>query len=174
MASLPLNSMPCAVCGVETHRHQGWYLIADDRWRDRLRIFTWSGDLASEPGLQSACSRPHLKMLIACWLDQASLRLAHGREACSASAPLGPGELSAMETSAQFVGDLSIFRDDLSRGWTGSAEAFDAIVDALIPVENAVPVQAPPPLRRIPELSHTFSYEVSLQKAPAGAPSCRN
>jgi hypothetical protein len=137
-------------------------MIAEDQWRDRLRIFTWSAALASQPGFQGACSRAHLKMLIACWLDQASMRFAPETEEASTSAPPAPEELSAKEKSAHLVGELSIFRDAFSRGWTGSAETFDAIVDALIPVDNQRPVKAPRS-QRIPNLSQPFPYEVSLQ-----------
>jgi hypothetical protein len=162
MLSLISKRIPCSVCGVETLRHQGWYLIADDRWRDRLRIFSWSAALASQPRFQGACSRAHLKMLIACWLDQASMRLATDTDGASALAALGPEEISNMEKNAHLVGELSVFRDTFSRGWTGSGETFDAIVDALIPVDNQGPTKAKP-FQRIPNLSDAFPYGASLQ-----------
>ncbi len=157
MTSLFPKRIPCSICGVETLRHEGWYLVADDRWRDRLRIFTWDSALASQHGFKGACSRSHLKMLIACWLDQANLRLASENAAVSRPTPPGPRSLSAMEMSAHLVGELSIFRDAFSQGWTGSAETLDSIVDALIPVDNRAPVRA----KRFQPISK-FSYSSAL------------
>lgn len=127
--------LPCSVCDADSLSREGWFLVADNRWFDRLKIFTWHRSLASQRGFKSACSREHLRVLVAYWLDKGSLRLlpqayepmpiasdAIGRE-------IEPGPAAA----GQLVGELSVYREAFSRAWTGSPAALQAIVDALIP-----------------------------------------
>ena len=65
----------CCVCGLDTFRHKGWFLVVENRWLDRLKILTWHASLATQKDMRSVCCRPHLKTLIGHWLNQASLRL---------------------------------------------------------------------------------------------------
>ena len=66
---------PCSVCGLDTFRHTGWFLVVENRWLDRLKILSWHSSLATQKDMKSVCCRQHLKALIAHWLTQASLRL---------------------------------------------------------------------------------------------------
>jgi hypothetical protein len=66
---------PCSVCGIDTFRRTGWFLVVENRWLDRLKILSWHSSLASQKDMKSVCCRQHLKTLIAHWLTQASLRL---------------------------------------------------------------------------------------------------
>jgi hypothetical protein len=130
--------LPCSVCGRDTLRREGWFLVAENRWLDRLRIFGWNPALAPRQGFKSACCREHLKTLIAFWLDQASLRLLPRTNQAipidsdpgRTDADVGPGAREAL------VGELSVCREAFSRVWTGSPAALEAIVDALIPRED--------------------------------------
>jgi hypothetical protein len=63
------------VCGIDTFRHKGWFLVVENRWLDRLKILSWHSSLAAQKDMKSVCCREHLKTLIAHWLTQASLRL---------------------------------------------------------------------------------------------------
>jgi hypothetical protein len=65
----------CSVCGLDTFRHTGWFLVIENRWLDRLKILSWHSSLATQKDMKSVCCRQHLKTLIAHWLTQASLRL---------------------------------------------------------------------------------------------------
>ncbi len=69
----------CSVCGLDTFRHAGWFLVVENRWYDRLKILSWHSSLASQKDMKSVCCRQHLKELIAHWLTQASLRLPPSR-----------------------------------------------------------------------------------------------
>ena len=66
--------LPCAMCGVVALRHEGWFVVAENRWLDRLKILTWHSSLASQRDIKSACCREHLKAVVIHWLNQASLR----------------------------------------------------------------------------------------------------
>jgi hypothetical protein len=127
---------PCSVCGLDTFRHAGWFLVVENRWLDRLKILSWHSSLASQKDMKSVCCREHLKALIAHWLTQASLRLppAHhpplpiGSDPTLADFDLGPHAVGRL------VGELAVHRESFSRVWSGSAAALEYILDALITI----------------------------------------
>jgi len=126
---------PCAVCGLTTIQHVGWFLLIENRWLDRLKVFSWHPALAAQPETKSACCREHLKSLVELWLDQASLP-----QSTSHSRPLpiaGPPDRDDRDFDAlspgQLLGELSVCRDRFTRGWTGSSTTLECILDALVP-----------------------------------------
>ena len=127
---------PCSVCGIDTFRRAGWFLVVENRWLDRLKILSWHSSLASQRDMKSVCCRQHLKALIAYWLTQASLRLppAHypplsiGSDPTLADFDLGP------QAIGRLVGELAVHRESFSRVWSGSAAALECILDALITI----------------------------------------
>lgn len=133
----------CSVCGVDGFRHEEWFLVVENRWLDQLRILNWHASLAARQGFKSACGQQHLKILIAHWLEQASLRLPpHTDEPIPVTSDSGRDDASFC-AGARLVGELSVFRDAFSRVWTGSPATLDAIVDALIPAQAAENQVAP-------------------------------
>jgi hypothetical protein len=133
------KGMPCSVCGLDTLRRDGWYLVVENRWFDRLKILTWHLSLANQQGVKSACGREHLKVLIGHWLDQDSLRLpASAGELLPLTSDAGRYDAQIGENAAgHLVGELSVYREAFSRVWTGSPTTLESIVDALIPVNHA-------------------------------------
>jgi hypothetical protein len=127
---------PCSVCGLDTFRHTGWFLVVENRWFDRLKILSWHPTLASQKDMKSVCCKQHLKALIAHWLTQASLRLSPSR--CP-PLPIGsdpaPTDIDfGPHSVGRLVGELSVHRDSFSRVWSGSAANLESILDALITV----------------------------------------
>jgi hypothetical protein len=126
----------CCVCGLDTFRHKGWFQVAENHWRDRLKILSWHSSLAAQKDLRSVCCRQHLKTLIGHWLNQASLRLPprHDPPLPSGSDPnladvhLGP------DAVGRLLGELAVHRESFSRVWSGSAAALECMVDALITI----------------------------------------
>ena len=126
----------CAVCGIETFRHTGWFLVVENRWLDRLKILSWHSSLSTQKDMKSVCCSQHLKTLIAHWLTQASLRLppAHypplpiGSDPTLADVDLGP------DSVGRLVGELSVHRESFSRVWSGSPATLECILDALITI----------------------------------------
>lgn len=127
---------PCAVCGLETFRHTGWFLVIENRWLDRLKILSWHSSLATQKDMQSVCCSLHLKTLVAHWLTQASLRfpparclpLPMGSDLTPADVDLGP------DAVGRLVGELAVHRESFSRVWSGSPAALEYIFDALITI----------------------------------------
>jgi hypothetical protein len=127
---------PCSVCGLDTFRHTGWFLVVENRWLDRLKILSWHASLASQKDMKSVCCRQHLKTLIAHWLTQASLRFppAHnpplpiGSDPTLTDIDLGPRSVGRL------VGELAVHRESFSRVWSGSPAALESILDAIITI----------------------------------------
>jgi hypothetical protein len=136
--------LPCAVCGLDTFRHTGWFLVVENRWLDRLKILSWHATLARQKDMRSVCCRPHLKALIAHWLTQASLRLP---PVCDPPMPIG-SDPSLSDTDlgpdavGRLVGELAVHRESFSRVWSGSAASLEYIVDTLISIGTENPPHA--------------------------------
>jgi hypothetical protein len=152
----------CSVCGLDTFRHKGWFLLVENRWFDRLKILSWHASLASQANMKSVCCRQHLKTMIAHWLAQASLRLPPqftpplpiGSDMSTGDADLGP------DSVGRLVGELSVHRESFSRVWSGSPAALEYILDALITIgaENT-PQALECRLFDPPESSHGLSLQ---------------
>ena len=129
--------LPCAVCGLDSFSRNGWFLVAENRWLDRLRIFTWHPSLASHKDFQSVCGRQHLKVLIAYWLNQANLRLLSSSDDCppNPNAACCSDDDFQLPASAALLGELSVYREGHSHAWVGSPAALESILDALTPTE---------------------------------------
>jgi hypothetical protein len=127
---------PCCVCGLDSFRHIGWFLVVENRWLDRLKILFWHSSLATQKDMKSVCCRQHLKILIAHWLNQASLRLPPaydpplpiGSDPTLTDFDLGPHSVGRL------VGELAVHRESFSRVWSGSPEALECILDALLTI----------------------------------------
>ena len=129
---------PCSVCGLDTFRHTGWFLVVENRWLDRLKILSWHPSLARQKDVQSVCCRQHLKTLIAHWLTEASLRLPPAHRL-----PLPIGSDPALDrcrpstspiSVGRLVGELAVHREAFSRVWSGSPAALECILDALVTI----------------------------------------
>jgi len=159
--------LPCSVCGADTLGHDRWFLAAENRWLDRLRIFTWHPTLASQQGFKSACGRQHLRVLIAYWLDQASLGLIPAnlipeKQPLPLTSDAGRVDPDLSPVAAGcLVGELSVFREAFARDWTGSPETLESIVDALVPHEDGDPGLAAGfrPLQQPFDASHGLSLQ---------------
>jgi hypothetical protein len=139
MDYLLTKRLPCSVCGLVAFRRQGWFLVLENRWLDHLKILTWNSSLAMHKEIKSACCRQHLRLLVAHWLEQASLRLAP--QALRRPIPISTDpsrrdlDLEHLANGC-LLGELSVHRETFSRGWSGSPAALECILDALIPVAD--------------------------------------
>jgi hypothetical protein len=129
------NRLSCVVCGIETKRHAGWFLVVEDGWLDRVKVFGWHPVLAREGRMRAVCGQRHLKTLLAHWLTHANLELAAG-----SGVPPWPIALDTGQNGSDYsafslgkvVGELAVHRETLSHVWTGSPEAMECILNALI------------------------------------------
>jgi hypothetical protein len=127
---------PCAVCSLETLRHAGWFLVVENRWRDRLKILSWHSSLASQKGMKSVCCTEHLKAFVAHWLTQDGARFSaadFSPTTIAGNLPLNDIDLGP-DAVDRLVGELAVHRESFSRVWSGSPEALECILDALITI----------------------------------------
>ncbi len=145
MISSPIaRRAPCSVCGLDTFRHKGWFLVVENRWLDRLKILSWHPSLASQKDMKSVCCRDHLKTLITHWLTQASLRLPPSHLSPHYAGHYPPMPIGSdpslsdidldPDSVGRVVGELAVHRESFSRVWSGSPAALESILDALITV----------------------------------------
>jgi hypothetical protein len=130
----------CTVCGIEANQHASWLLVTENRWLDRLKILSWHPLLAGQKDLLSVCGKQHLKTLIAHWLTQANLELQGGGDL---AVPITSESRTEVELGplsvGRLVGELFVHRESFSQAWTGSPEALECILNALVGVEPRKP-----------------------------------
>ena len=139
MELLITKRVPCSVCGVVTFRHDGWLLLVENRWLDHLKILTWHSALATRKEIKSACCREHLKTLVAHWLDHSNSRPLFRADTLAMPITSDPAQTELdldPRYAGRLVGELSVHRESFSRVWTGSPEALECILEALIPAPS--------------------------------------
>ena len=127
-------TLPCAVCGREAGDGFGWFLVAENSWFDRVKVLRWHPALAQQAEMRGVCCKPHLKRLLAHWLTCANLQIAADTTFQLPASGNGgmalPGSTDAF--IASLVGELSVYRESLSRAWSGSPQALECILAALL------------------------------------------
>ena len=129
----PTATLGCAVCGRKAGG-SGWFLVVEDSWLDRLKILHWHPILAEQEEMRGACCKLHLKTLLTHWLACANLKFvaseAFRLPASSNGGTTAAGPGTALVTS--LVGELAVYRESLSRVWTGSPQVLECILEALL------------------------------------------
>ena len=130
------HDLSCAVCGIETKRHSGWFLVMENCWLDRVKVLSWHPMLAQEGRMRCVCGKEHLKTILTHWLNHANLQLiATGATAWPIALDAGRTGAGAGDSASsvgRVVGELAVERESLSHVWTGSPEAMECILSALI------------------------------------------
>jgi hypothetical protein len=116
------NRLSCVVCGIETKRHAGWFLVMENCWLDRVRVLSWPPVLAREGRMRGVCGKQHLKTLVTHWLNNANLQLVAGGHLPgrlrSTSVNAGPTTLPS--PWGKVLGELAVQRESLSHRIAGS------------------------------------------------------
>ena len=60
------------------------FLLAENRWEDKLTILGWNEQMASRQGIQVACSVNHVEQLVIHWMTAGSLDYPFARAALGA------------------------------------------------------------------------------------------
>lgn len=112
------SRLSCVVCGIETKRHAGWFLVRENYWLDRVKILSWHPVLARERGMRGVCSKLHLKMLLTHRLNHANLQLIGGSIGpLPISTDTSPaGSSYARSSLGRVVGELAVERLGQSSG----------------------------------------------------------
>ncbi len=129
----------CAICLEPRTETDGWFLLTENRWTDRLKILGWNDAVVSKPGVQAACGAAHVQQLVVHWMATGSLNYpfaqsgpAEGRRAH----PAGNGRLGARvepdTMGSKVLGELAVHRESLERLLREDPQSLGSILAALI------------------------------------------
>ena len=127
----------CAICGDEKSAGGLWFLLAENRWEDKLKILQWDPQLARQDRIRRACSAAHVQELVVHWTTTRSLSYPFARVSSDDKpAPEFEGAWPVradIDTHvARQIGELTIHRDSVKRVLSESPQYLKTILDALI------------------------------------------
>lgn len=127
----------CAICLESRTDSDGWFLLTENRWTDRLKILGWDDRLAVEPGVYSACGAEHVQQLVIHWMAVGTLDYPFARASAGEKRPprrrattAEPGEPDTR--GMKVFGELAVHRESLERILSESPESLGSILMALI------------------------------------------
>jgi hypothetical protein len=138
----------CTICGREKTK-PGWFLLAENRWEDKLKILQWSDSLALKAEAHEVCSRAHVRELAIFWMTTGSLRypFAGGdfgdrslewptfselNSGGSASRVFRSRRNDLDTSGAQQLGELSVHRESIRRILNDDPGSLTPILDELV------------------------------------------
>jgi hypothetical protein len=133
----------CMICGEPRRENDGWFLLTENRWTDRLKILSWNDQLVAQPGVYPACGAAHVQQLVVHWMAMGSLAhpFARVRSGCAGLPrklrPETPADAQEPDTrGAKVIGELAVHRESLSRILIENPGSLASILGALI---SAIP-----------------------------------
>jgi hypothetical protein len=128
-----LRRSACAICREEQSGSGTRFLLAENRWEDKLTILQWNEHMASRPGIQVACSVHHVEELVIHWMTTGSLDYPFARSAQGFTSwrPTGP-DCRVDLSGARQIGELAVHRESIERVLAESPQSLQVILDALL------------------------------------------
>ena len=123
----------CAICGSEDPG-KTWFLVASNRWQDRLGVMHWNEALANSGGLYHACSARHVEELVVHWMVTGSLEYPFAHAALSPdNSAAHAGEPEQPDIAAgHIIGELIVHRQSLPRVLSDNPYALAPLLEALV------------------------------------------
>ena len=129
----------CVICREEHIDSDGWFLLTENRWTDRVMIFGWNDVLASQPGVHAACCAGHVQQLVVHWMATGSLeypfaesRPEHKRSLLPRAARPAAVHAEPNVSGSRVLSELAVHRESLERALVESPESLAAILRALL------------------------------------------
>ena len=122
----------CTICGREKTK-PGWFLVVENRWEDKLKVFQWDDRLAIKSGVHEVCSAAHARELALYWMSTATLNYPFVRSdyrECRGIFPTANSHLHAND--AQELGALSVHRDSITRVLSENPNSLNPLLDELV------------------------------------------
>ena len=120
----------CAVCGDVKLGRQHWFLLAENRWEDKLKILLWDDTLATQAGVFALCSALHLREMVAHWMIAGTLN------------PILPSNYGLAFTArylhdpdtagGQQIGELTVHHESMKRLLVEQPHSLKPVLDALL------------------------------------------
>jgi hypothetical protein len=129
-------NVTCSICGELGFGEDGWFVLVENRWTDRLKILAWNEALASGAGAHVACGAAHVQQLVVHWMTMGSLEYPFAEAPRRATMPKLPHikEIPRAEADlrgTRVVGELAVHRESLERILQESPESLAPILEAL-------------------------------------------
>jgi hypothetical protein len=129
----------CAICGEARTHPDGWFLLTENQWTDRLKILSWNEALVGHQGVLAACSAAHVQQMVVHWMAVGSLEYPMARvpsdTARWARKRRGTGSAKVAEpdlNGSTVVGEFAVHRENLSRVLREDPESLVGILEALV------------------------------------------
>jgi hypothetical protein len=143
--------IPCAICGEPHTNEDGWFLLTENRWTDRIRVLVYDPVLATQEGIVCSCSRAHVRELVVHWMITGRLDYPF---ALAPTVPLDDSpnrdftETRPVEVDvrgSRIVGELAVHRESLTRILLENPQSLSGVLEALIAaLGGSSPVSRPP------------------------------
>lgn len=129
----------CAICLEPRTKAEGWFLLTENRWTDRLQVLAWNDALVSKSGVQAACGPAHVEQLVIHWMATGSLNYPFARPQSAPGRPTGTCcsksvtyQLEPDMRGSKVLGELAVHRESLERILRENPESLGSILSALI------------------------------------------
>jgi len=121
----------CTICGREKTR-AGWFLVTENRWEDKLKVFQWDDHLATRSGVHEVCGPAHARELALYWMSTATLNYPFAwRDFRKLRGIFADANSHINSGGAQELGALSVHRESIKRVLSESPNSLNAILDEL-------------------------------------------
>ena len=129
-------NVTCEICGEQGLGEDGWFVLMENRWTDRLTILTWNEPLGTASGAHVACGAAHVQQLVVHWMTMGSLEypFAEGPRSTTTRDLRRMREIPRVEADlrgTRVVGELAVHRESLERILQESPESLASILEAL-------------------------------------------
>src|SRR5438132_12456454 len=112
--------MVCTICEQERVGLDGWFMLTENEWLDRLKVLAWNDTLAIQEDVHCLCCVAHVQESLAHWMATDSLEypfarlpFAKKRSRRRRAAPLS-GQSRAFDSPAgEVTGELAVDRYSL-------------------------------------------------------------
>ena len=127
----------CTICGQRRTADDGWFIVLENRWTDRLKILGWSDVLARQPGSHHTCGPEHVQELVVHWMTTGTLDypFAQVSEIAERQADgiAGNNEHSEPDMKGlRVLGELAVHRESLIRILDERPESLAPVLEALL------------------------------------------
>jgi hypothetical protein len=130
------REMCCAICGEERTSADGWFMLTENQWTDRLKILGWNDVLAAHPSVYLACGSAHVQQLVVHWMTMGSLEYPFAIVAPERKTPAGKTTAARSANvearGVKVIGELAVHRESLARILRENPESLAGVLEALV------------------------------------------
>ena len=141
MQCLNVYRAVCAICGNTRQPGETWFLISENDWEDRLKIWRWDREAGAQKGMHSVCGQRHVRELVVHWMTTGCLHYPFAEIPSSSQnkrfKPLSPDIHLGSRRVPEELGEVAVDREAVARALVENPSSLNAVLDELaIVLEN--------------------------------------